>query len=375
MRISRVSAHRLKECQISAEKWNHFTTSALTEDWMRDETFREKWISPTSLLYHPRDGLVYVGLTALNGDIFYAFDPKSGAWESLRYPAHQDRYATKIHQSLQMDDDGRIYGAVATLSDVDIWPFAPGGQLFRFDPKTRTYEFLGIPIPHDYIQGIILDRRRGILYGDTFPGRKLFRYDIVSGKARELTMLGGVSTEHLALDSDGGVWHHYELAQWSGRCPLLRYDPDSDQVKSFNLDLPDLGATATRGSSQMDTALTTGDGTLYMGTASGALVRLDHRGPQVTYLGKPLPAPRLKGLLEGPDGILYGVGGAKYDTRLFTYDRTTGLFRDLGPIMDSQDGTRCWLAHDLCMVNDKTLIVAECDNHERASFVYKVTLD
>jgi hypothetical protein len=275
---------------------------------------------------------------------------------------------------LVLDDDGRIYGAIATLSDVDVWPFAPGGRLFRFDPKARQYEFLSLPIPHDYIQGIVLDRRRGILYGDTFPGRKLFRYDIGSGQARELTMLGNVSTEHLALDADGGLWHHYELAQWAGRAPLLRYDPDKDKVEFLNLDLPDLGATGTRGSSQMDTALTTRDGALYIGTASGALVQLEHRGPSVTYLGKPLPAARLKGLLEGPGGLLYGAGGAKYDTHLFTYDRKTGLFHVLGPIADTQDGTRCWLAHDLCMVDDRTLVVAECDNHERASFLFRITL-
>jgi hypothetical protein len=182
-----------------------------------------------------------------------------------------------------------------------------------------------------------------------------------------------VSTERLALDADGGVWHHYELAQWAGRYPLLRYDPDQDEIRYFNLDLPDVTG-GSRATSQMDTALTTRDGTLFLGTAAGALVRLDHRAPSVTYLGKPFAAPRMKGLLEAPDGLIYGVAGARYDTHLFSYDRAAGQFADLGPIVDSQDGTRCWLAHDLCQVSADTFVVAECDNHERASGLFKVTL-
>ena len=40
----------------------------------------------------------------------------------------------------------------------------------------------------------------------------------------------------------------------------------------------------------------------------------------------------------------------------------------------TQDGTRCWLAHHMCMVDAKTFIVAESDNHFRASFLFKVEL-
>ena len=130
-----------------------------------------------------------------------------------------------------MDDEGRVYAGVATLGDADIWPKATGGPIFRYDPRSGEYEFLCIPIEHDYVQGFVMDRRRGIIYGDTFPGRKMFRYDIGSDSARVLTMLGDVSTEHLALDADGGAWHTYELMQWAGRYPLLRYDPDRDEIE------------------------------------------------------------------------------------------------------------------------------------------------
>jgi hypothetical protein len=346
----------------------------MTDDWYGDELLREKWMSPTCLLHHPGRDLVYVGLTALNGDIFYAFDPRKETWESLQYPAQRDRYANKIHQSLELDGEGRIYGAVATLSDVDAWPKLPGGQIFRYDPKGRTYEFLGIPVEHDYIQAILLDRKRAILYGTTFPGRKFFRYDIETRRARLLTMLGNVSTEHMALDAEGGVWHNYELAQWAERFPLFRYDPDKDKITFYNLDLPDVNP-GKPGSNQIDTALRTRDGSLYVGTAAGALVQLDPSGPRAHYLGKPLPFPRMKGLVEGPGASVVGVGGTGYETHLFSFDPGSRRFEDLGPIEDEIKGARCWKPHHLCRAGVRTLLVAECDNPQRGGFLFRVELE
>jgi hypothetical protein len=374
-RIARVAAHRLQECEITGGRWALFTKWKTSEEWIDDETFGKKWVSPTCVLHNPNDGLVYVGMTSLGGDVFYAFDPRTDRWESLHYPGDRDRYGSKIHQCLELDAEGRIYGGIATLGDVDIWPRAPGGALFRFDPRTREYEFLCIPIAHDYIQATVMDRKRGILYGDTFPGRKLFRYDIATNRARELTMLGNIAMENLAMDADGGVWHTYEMFQWAGRYPLLRYDPDRDEIDFLNVDLPDIGQGVRRAANQIDSSLLTKDGRLYIGTSAGVLAQVDRRGPKITYLGKPLAAPRLKGLIEGEDGLIYGACGAEYDTHVFTYDPASRVFTDLGSIVDSRDGTRCWLAHHMCRVDARTFIVAECDNHARASFLFKVELE
>lgn len=373
MKIAHITAFHLKEAEISPEKWAHFTRWEQTNGWLNDETLREKWISFDCLLYLPQNKLVYVGLTALNGDIFYTFDPHTGEFISLDYPAGGDRYAHKIHKSLQLAPDGFIYGAVATLGDVDIWPFARGGEIFRFNPQVRQFEPVCIPIAHDYIQGIILDKARHILYGDTFPGRKLFRYDLVTGEIRELAMFGNVSTEQLFLDAQGGLWHHYELAQWAGRFPLLRYDPDRDLIEYLNLDLPDIASTGPK-ASFVDSALMTRDERLYLGTASGALILLNTQKRKLEYLGKPLPGPRLKGLLEMPNGLILGAGGSKYETFLFSYDPATRAFQNLGLIQDTRDGTRCWLAHDACLIDPQTLVIAETDNPQRASCLYRITL-
>ncbi len=375
-KIARITAHRLKECEISMEKWAHFTKWKTSDEWIDDPVFGKEWVGPTCVLYNPNDGLVYVGMTSLAGDVFYTFDPRTDTWASLNYPGKRDRYGSKIHQCLELDAQGRLYGGIATLGDVDIWPKAPGGELFRYDPKTREYEFLCIPIAHDYLQATIMDRKRGIIYGDTFPGRKLFRYDIATNQARELTMLGNIAMENLAMDADGGVWHTYEMMQWAGRHPLLRYDPDRDEIDFLNVDLPDVGSVIRRaGANQIDSSLLTKDGRLYIGTSAGVLAQVDHRGPKITYLGKPFPAPRLKGLIEGEDGLIYGACGAEYNTHMFTYDPGSRVFTILGPLVDSRDGTRCWLAHHMCKVDERTFIVAECDNHARASFLFKVELE
>lgn len=371
MKIADCTVFRHKECEISAEKWTQFTRWKQTEEWLTDETFRNHWHSFDCLHYNPQDGLVYAGLTATNGDFFYAFDPRSGTFESLAFPTEGDRYAHKIHFGLAQDSHGCYYGAVATLSDVDAWPHAPGGQIFRFDPRGRTFTLLGIPLPHDYIQGIVLDEQRGRLYGNTFPGRCLFCYELASGQTRILTHFGATLSEAILMDPAGGIWHNYHLAQWAQRTPLLRYDPGADRIDFLNLDLPN---TRQNGSSTIDSALCTADGALYIGGTDGALSRLHPGGPAVEYLGKPLPGIRMKGLLEGPQGLILGVGGSQYNTFLFTYDRSRGAFDVLGPVQDSRDGTRAWIVHDLCLVDEHTLIAAETDNPQRASCLFRITL-
>jgi hypothetical protein len=372
MKIKRITTHKLFECEIPPEKWETYTKTKTFDQWLEDEDFRERWIAFDDIMYNPNDGLIYVGLTALNGDIFYTFDPSTGEFRSLGFPTQGDAYATKIHNALTLGADGCIYGAVATLADVDVWERAPGGHLFRYDPASGDYELLGIPMPHEYIQCIRVDEGRGIIYGSTFPGYNLFRYDMADRQARQLCHVGAAATEHLGMDADGGVWHNYHLFQWAHRFPLLRYDPDRDAIDFLNLDLPDV-APQVKDGTQMDATITTRDGTLYIATVAGGLARIDHRTPAVENLGRPSEHRRAK-IFEAPDGehlfIACGVFG---DTHLFAFHRESGRFSNLGPIV-SEDGTHCWQAHEFTAVDDHTLYIAECDNHERASYLFQVDL-
>jgi hypothetical protein len=371
MHIMNCRAYHHKQCEISIEKWQLFTKRKQSEEWLADEIFHHQWHSFDCLHYNSADRLIYAGLTATNGDFFYTFNPQDGEFVSLNFPTQGDRYAHKIHFGLTQDSQGIFYGGVATLSDVDVWPKAKGGQLFKFDPVNQRYHWLGVPIPHDYIQGVVLDEERQKIYGNTFPGRKLFCYDLATGQTRILTNFGATLSEAIIKDSSGGIWHNYHLAQWANRTPLMRYDPDTNQVKFLNLDLPD---TRNTGKSVIDSCLTTKDNEVIIGGVDGSLSSLLPEEHEITYLGKPSPSSRIKGLLESPEGVIFGVAGSEYDTVLFSYHRTSKVFNVLGPVQDSQSGERAWLVHDLCQVDDNTLVAAETDNPNRASYLFVITL-
>jgi hypothetical protein len=371
-KITQCVACHLTECDISTDQWNLFTKWKQTEDWLADETFRERWKSFDCLCFNPTDGLVYTGLTATNGDFFYSFDPHSKTFESLHFPTRGDRFAHKIHAGLTLDRQGQLWGAVATLSDVDAWPQAGGGEIFRFDPHREVYTSLGAPFPHDYIQGIVLDEQRGVLYGNTFPGRMFFSFDLTTGEVHPLTNFGATLSEKILKDTQGCIWHNYHLAQWANRTPLFRYRPDKGIIDFLNLDLPNALGT---GNSMIDSCLVTQNGEIFIGGSDGSLSRLDPEQPAIQYLGKPLASPRMKGLLESPDGLIYGAAGNRYDTHIFAYDRASGRFEILGAVQDNQDGTRCWMTHDLCLIDRRTLVAAETDNPQRASCLFVISLE
>jgi hypothetical protein len=371
MKISQCTAYNHKDCEISPEKWALFTRRKQSEEWLDDDTFVNDWHSFDCLHFNKQDGLVYAGLTATNGDFFYTFNPENGQFNSQNFPTEGDRYAHKIHFGLQQDSTGVFYGGVATLSDVDVWPKARGGQLFRYNPADKKYQLLGIPLSHDYIQGIVLDENRNRIYGNTFPGRNLFSFDLETGKTCVLTNFGATLSESIIMDSSGGIWHNYHLAQWADRTPLLRYSPDLDSIEFLNLDLPD---AQNQGKSTIDSYLRTKDQVIFIGGSDGSLSMLLPDVPAITYLGKPTPGKRLKGLVEAPNGLLIGVAGSAYKTVLFSYHRGSKSFDILGPVQDSQNGKRAWLVHDLCMIDETTYIAAETDNPYRASSLFVMRL-
>lgn len=371
MCIMQCIAHKHKECTISKEKWQLFTRRKQSEDWLADDIFLNHWHSFDCLHYNPDDGLVYAGLTATNGDFFYTMNPENGQFTSLNFPTNGDRFAHKIHFGLTQDSQGVFYGGVATLSDVDVWPKAKGGQLFRYNPVDKTYQMLAIPIPHDYIQGIVLDEKRNRIYGNTFPGRNLFSYELDTGETRVLTNFGATLSEAIIMDASGVIWHNYHLAQWADRTPLLRYNPEFDTINFLNLDLPDV---QNNGKSVIDSYLMTKDQTVFIGGVDGSLSMLLPDEPSITYLGKPNPSKRIKGLVEAPNGLIFGVAGSGYNTVLFSYNRDKNSINVLGPVQDSQTGERAWLVHDLCLVNETMLVAAETDNPHRASYLFVIKL-
>jgi hypothetical protein len=348
------------------------------EDLRSDPGYRQDWISFTSLAWDAERGRLYCGLMALDNDLLHVFDPETGRFASLGFARIGDKFDVKLHRSLELEADGCVLGATALLHNVDQQHEAQGGKLFRYNPHRNEYALLAVPVPSHYIQSIVLDRARRIVYGFTYPGEMLFRYDLDIGACRTLAFVGNgvmVCQPHCAvIDHRGRLWgtwgesRAYEYTVGSVPIRLFSYDPDQDAFAWFQYGLPKLEA---RDPARVDHMLAADDGYIYVGTTYGALARLDPATGDVTLLGKPCPARRLAGLTIGWDGRLYGTGGDQGEVRLFAYDRESGQFTDLGRLYDEKREVGAIRTHILVAATPGVFFAGENDNPYRSSYLWE----
>ena len=340
-------------------------------DNLSDEDFdrmESNYYSFTSAVHHPGLGRVFCGTTNRTNDCLQAFDPATGAFESMGYRAFADRFEIKIHRSLCVGGDGNIYGATSALHNINRRPEAPGGKIFRFDPDKREYTLLAIPCKNDYIQTISLDWERQVICGMSYPVFKLFAYDLRKREVVYEQFMDSIS--HIgAFDDHGGYW-----GTWGDHHCLFRYDADTNTVKYFNHGFPvPCHNLMYRRAGPIDCMVNGGDGFLYVAHESGELYRLDPTTGGLAYLIKPLPGYRLPALAFGPDGRLYGFGGNDWDVRGFAYDRETGRYQVTGRIKETESGECCFRAHDLVAVGDR-LFLCETDVNTRGAYLWECKL-
>jgi hypothetical protein len=335
--------------------------------------FRDHYVAFTCLLANPNDGLLYCGVTAFNNDILHVFDPETKRFRSLGYAQVAEPFEIKVHRSLELAANGTIYGATACLHGLDRRREAPGGALFTYTPKTESLQKLGIPVRHDYIQTISLDDGRGLIYGQTYPVFNFFVYHLADGRTDDFGYLGSI-THISALDDQGCLWGTWDNVQHH----LFKYDPAAGDIVYFQHGLPEGAKMANimyPGAGPVDTMINGGDGYLYIGTTGGTLVRLDPATAEVKYLGRPYASRRMPGLKVWRDGLLLGVVGDTDLSYLFTYDRETGAFTDLGPIVDSETGLPLYRTHDLAIVDDRHVYVAETDVPSRSGYLWECEVE
>ncbi len=356
--------------------WKREAAGAQSDEFGRakmDEYRRRNYVAFTCLLYNRVDGMLYCGITAYDADIFYKFDPRTGEWTSMGWAEVGEQYDVKIHRSLTFDTDGTIYGATACLHDVSRRLDAPGGKIFTFDPATNRYEVLSTPVKYDYIQTITMDTQRRLIYGLTYPVFKFFKYDIDADRVTDFDFIGSI-THISALDDRGrfwGTWH------WTKHC-LFCYDPEADEITWFNHSIPN-GPHGRDimypGAGPVDCMINGGDGYLYIGSTLGELIRLNPDTAACDYLGKPFDSRRMPGLMVGKDGLIYGCGGDGYAGQMFTYDRETNAFTNLGAIYDPELDTSCYRTHDLTVDDENVFYVAETDNPDRSGYLWECRMD
>ena len=333
-----------------------------------------KWnyIALTCLQPSPLGDVLYCGVTNFASDILHAFDLEKKTFRSLGFAELDEPFAIKIHRSLDVGKDGTIYGATACLHDESYRREAPGGMVFRFVPGEEKIEKLVTPSPPDYIQTITLDDERKIVYGFTYPVFKFFAYHIDTGEVEDYDYIGSI-THISAIDDAGrfwGTWHHRQHN-------LFSYDPETRHINWTRNRLPGAEKDAGRmypGAGPVDVMINGGDGYLYIGSVGGALYRLDPETAEAEYLGKPSPSERMPGLTVWRDGLLLGVTGDEAATNAFVYDREKGSFHNLGPIV-AEDGLPIFRVHDLAVVNDTTLYIAETDVPKRSGYLWEAEIN
>ena len=387
MNLANVQAHILKN--RSFDNWKSEVEGCWKiEDLRADEGYCNDWISFDCLAWDKELNRLFIGLASINNDIFYAYEPSQDRFTSLDFRRVADKFDVKFHHSLEIDDTGKIYAATALLHDVDQQHEAKGGKLLRYDPIEDEYEILTIPVPHHYIQSIKLDMRRRIIYGFTYPAEYLFRYDVETDECRTLAYIGNsvlMCQPHAAsFDRYGRLWGTWgesrAFEDMLGPVPvrIFCYDPDTNQFTWFQHGFPKVDEADP---ARIDHMMLAHDGLIYAGTVAGGFSRLDPETGNVEDLGRPFPNPRLAGLVQGPDGLVYGAGNEGYGAngegaaRLFAFDPETKALEDMGPIFDERIKAGAVKVHMLVAAEDGTLYAAENDNILRSSYLWECRVE
>ncbi|MHC4873551.1 MAG: NHL repeat-containing protein [Planctomycetota bacterium] len=352
------------------------------DDCKADKEFAEGWISMDCCLYDKADELIYLGITSFVSDIFKAYDRKADKFIDLGYDRVVDKFDAKFHRSLVFGKDNNIYAAIALLHDVDKYYDAPGSAIVRYNKETKEIAKVGIPIPHTYIQSIVIDEKKENIYCQCFAPEYLAVYNIESGETRNLGLIGTayggmVQGENLIMDNDGCVWINWSLTRaWQDNpgadgVRLAKYDPKADKMHFFKKGLPK--SDGSYGTIKSESLINFGDGYLYAGADNGSFYRINTETADAEYLFTPTPdrRSRLSSAVKAEDGVAYAVTGRDGECELLRILYKEGKFEKLGAIAD-KDGTKLWQCHDMTIAEDGTLYICENDSPHRSSYLWEI---
>lgn len=378
-----VQALKLKETRFGSQWFDQVEDRWDYADMQADPRWRQDWISMDCAYYRVEDDRVYLGITSFAAEIFKAYDRRTRQFVDLGYDRVADPYDAKFHRSLAPGGDGNLYAAIALLHDVDEYLDAPGSAIVRYNPDTGDLAKLGIPLPHVYIQSLICDPAREMLYGLCFPPEYLIAYSLRTGEVRTLGLVGGgyggmAQGENIVLDDAGGVWCGSMLTRAWQSSPgvdatrLCKYDPRADRINFYRTGLP--WPDGRPGFAKVEGLFNFGDGAIYASGANGSFYRIDPATGEAAFLFTPTPdrRSRLSSMVKGADGYAYGITGRDGQCELLRVDFAAGAFEKLGAVRDASDAL--WQCHDIVQASDGTFYVCENDNPYRSSFLWEITL-
>ena len=222
-----------------------------------------------------------------------------------------------------------------------------GGHIYCYDPSSSTISFiqerfrinkpcpledLGIPVSHEGIYTLLMHKQSNTLYGITYPGAKLFKFDIRKRETTIVTILNKIIptgdyepaiSKALVHDKYGNIYANIDHGY------LARYNPETGHLDTLNVQLPGLSGRALY--NYMNSAVLHPDGLIYGGTKDGYMFCFDPDTASIRNLGKPLMEPQIRTMTVGHDGNIYGIGGRIGGVcRFFSYKVATHEFVDIG---------------------------------------------
>jgi streptogramin lyase len=283
----------------------------------------------TSLSVAP-DGDLY-GATSGNRSHLFVMNPLHGYVQPLGIIPG----ATAVTNALVVSAVGEVY--IGTSPQGHLLKYRPAdadGQQIQIEKQAAVVD-LGEAVYGESISALTIDRNAGLIYGLTSPNTHFFEYSIATGKFSDLGTVAkqiplGESFEKekmmsrmLVVDMDGNVFASGENGS------IYEFESKTRTLEKLPIRAPAIPGRQPW--TRVDAFVLDPSGVIYGGTSDGYLFRLDPRARTVVNLGKPLNQYRIAGLVRGPDGKLYGVGGEKDElARLFCYDPSSGVYDLLG---------------------------------------------
>jgi streptogramin lyase len=279
--------------------------------------------------------------------------------------------------------------AVAVSASGDIYiGTSPEGHLLKYTPQDEDHQAiqigkplpvtdLGQPVSGESVFALTTTYFNGTdwVYGLTSPNAHLFEYCIATGKFKNLGVVASklplgekfekdkMMSRMLVADGQGSVFAS------GGNGAFFRVRVGLEKLEELPIHAP--AVPGREPWTRVDAFLLDPSGVIYGGTSDGYLFRLDPSKLTVTNLGKPLNQYRIDGLVRGPGGKLYGVGGDEQEmARLFSYDPSTGAYDVLGFVDVNRRPYYTWQAYVIgAMASDAsgTVYIGE---DERVSKLY-----
>jgi len=214
-----------------------------------------------------------------------------------------------------------------------------GGHLYRYDPAKHDaavrlaedpcpLEDLGIPVPHNSIYALVLDRKARAIYGITYPDARLFVYDLARRQARDL---GPLMTRKI-FSGPERTWRSVPrgLCCVGGRVYtsgedglVVYYDPATQKIAPTTMRLPGEYWEAWNyyGYPVLEQFVTDRKGRIFGGSSDGFVFQMDLKRGELVNLGKPRVSRRIRAMTLGADDRLYLICGEFQEPcKLYSYD-------------------------------------------------------